>query len=397
MKKIFLIILLSFGLISASFGDYRDDFPDETICIFLTKKPVNPYYIDAAKKRGITCSGGNVISKTKASQIEVVYDEIDSNYEDMTDEPDTTVPKDVCSETSKTRITTEEYLSESKSFIELKKYVIDVSLQNAFQQVNGSELRNFESKGVIDENGEQDYNFNQASYSKYEGLIHSYEVVSQEILDLGSGVKVLSVVIDATICIKDKNAKTKDVLLVGDFKYKNSSLPALKSEIEAVFSKQSKSFELTYGNPRDNYHDVLITGRIEEITKVQVIDKKATEEARKAAQKKRDEAAGDAAFFSILTAISNNKGSGNSQAVFNDISNTMNSINSQQVEIRMPEITTTVVKIFVSISAFNKSNKKTYTATATSEEKISGSGYDVSSLAIRAVKTAAKDLYAKLR
>ena len=72
-------------------------------------------------------------------------------------------------------------------------------------------------------------------------MIDSYEVIDQEILDLGSGVKVLSVAIDAIVCVKDKNEFTKDLLLVGDFTYNNSSIPALKSEVESIFSKQSKA------------------------------------------------------------------------------------------------------------------------------------------------------------
>lgn len=395
MKKIFLFLFLITAVVSISYADYRDDFPDESICLFLIKKPVNPYYVDAAEKRGITCSGGNLISKNSPDLI--TNNEEESALSEMTSLSSNEPPKDVCSETVKTRITTEEYLSESKSFIELKNYVIDVSLQNAFQQVNGSEIRNFESLNMSDDNGNEDINFKSSTFSRYEGLIGSYEVINQEILDLGSGVKVLSVSIDAEVCVKDKNEFTKDLLLVGDFTYNNSPIPALKREVESIFSKQSKAFELTYGIPSQSYHDILITGKIEKITEVQIVDKEATEIARKAAQKKRDEAAGDAAFFSILTAISNSKGGNDSQAVFNEMANTMNSLSQQEVIIEMPEITKTAIKIFVSVSAFNRSNNQSFTATAVSEEKIVGSSYDINSSARGAVKKASKELFAKLK
>ena len=317
-------------------------------------------------------------------------------YDNSTDLKSNEPPKNICSETVKTRITTEEYLSESKSFIELKNYVIDVSLQNAFQQVNGSEIRNFESLNMSDDNGNEDINFKSSTFSKYEGLIDSYEVIDQEIIDLGSGVKILSVSIDATVCVKDKNEFTKDLLLVGDFTYNNSSIPALKSEVESIFSKQSKAFELTYGIPTQSYHDILITGKIEKITEVQIVDKEATEIARRAAQKKRDEAAGDAAFFSILTAISNSQGNG-SQAVFDEMANTMSSLSQQEVIIEIPEVTKTAIKIFVSVSAFNRTNNQSFTATAVSEEKIIGSKYDITASSRDAVKKAAKELFSKLK
>ena len=69
MKKIFLFLFLITAVVSISYADYRDDFPDESICLFLNKKPVNPYYVDAAEKRGITCSGGNLISKNSPDLI----------------------------------------------------------------------------------------------------------------------------------------------------------------------------------------------------------------------------------------------------------------------------------------------------------------------------------------
>ena len=396
MKKIFLTLFLFLTLVSSSFADYREDFPDETICMFLIKKPVNPFYIDQAEKRGITCSGGNLVGKSSPSETISFKDEVEIEYEKIIVPKSNEPPKDICSETVVKRITTEEYLSESKSFIELKNFVIDVSLQNAFQQVNGSEIRNFESLNMSDDNGNEDINFNSSTYSKYEGLIDSYDVIDQEIFDLGSDIKVLSVVIDAKVCVKDKNELLKDLLLVGDFTYKNSSIPALKSEIESIFSKQSEAFELTYGTPRDSFHDILISGKIEKITEIQIVDEKATEIARKAAQKKRDESAGDAAFFSVLTAISNSDGN-DSQAVFQDMANTLNSLSQQEIVIEMPEITTTAIKVFVSVTALNRSTNQSFTATAVSQEKITGSNYDITTSARGAVKKAAKELFTKLR
>ena len=372
MQKLLLLLILSFFSIQG----FTASCPDGTEPV-RTISPDGSYFL-------YNC--GNTTDNNKSSNIN----------EDTIVVQKITPPKDICSETVVTRITTEEYLSESKSFIELKKSVIDVALQNAFQQVNGSEIRNFESLNMSDDNGNQDVNFNSSTYSKYEGLIDSYDVLDQEILDLGSGIKVLSIVIDATVCVKDKNELSKDLLLVGDFTYNNSSIPALKSEIESIFSKQSEAFELTYGATSASYHDILITGKIEEITEVQVVDEKATEIARKAAQKKRDESAGDAAFFSVLTAISNSEGS-DSKAVFQNMADTLSSLSQQDIVIEMPEITNTAIKIFVSVSALNRSSNQSYTATAVSQEKLTGSNYDIASSARSAVIKAAKELFAKLR
>ena len=204
-------------------------------------------------------------------------------------------------------------------------------------------------------------------------------------------------VIDATVCIKDKNIFTRDVLLIGDFTYKNSKLLALKSEIESVFSQESKSFELGYGNPSTSYHDILVTGKINNVTTEKVVDKKATEEARKSTSKQVDSTTGDAEFLMILSAIANNKN--DSDAVFSEVTKTLSNISQQKKQKNNPKISISVVKIFVSVTANHKTDNRTYTATAESKEEISEdllSNYDLDSLAIGAIRKASKELYVKL-
>ena len=233
-------------------------------------------------------------------------------------------------------------------------------------------------------------------------MIDSYDIVDQEVLDLGSDTKVLSIVIDATVCVKDNNALAKDVLLIGAFKYKNSPFPALRSAAESVFSRQSKSFELGYGNPSTSYHDILITGRVDNIISEIMVDKKAMEDARKAAQKQMDDIAGAAFLGSIIGAYANNNNN-SSRAVFNSLSNNLQYNNQQQTQIRIPQITVGFVKVFVTVTANHRTNNRTYTATAVSKEEVAPYilrsttiVYDANSLAIDALTKASKDLYVQL-
>ena len=392
MKKLFLLVILSFGLTSVSYGNYLDDWTNDRLCGWMDK-PSPPAHIAAeVQERGISCEG-RVAAKSAASEIETAYQE-------MIDTQDSTPLKDNCSETIKKRVRAEEYLSESSSFAALKDHVIDVALRNAFQQVNGTEIRNFLSLDLSSKNGIESETFREAITSKSAGLIDSYDFIDQEVLDLGSNTKVLSIVIDATVCVRD-NALIKDVLLVGTVTYKNKYHPALRSAVESVFSRESKSFELGYGKPSTSYYDILITGRVDNITSEIMIDNKAMEEARKRVQKQRDDAAGSAAFFSILGAVSNNNN--NSAAIFNDLSNNLQYNNQQQGPIRIKQITVGVVKVFVTVTANHRTNNRTYTATAVSEEEVSPAilrsttiAYDANSLSIDAIKKASKDLYIQL-
>ena len=134
-----------------------------------------------------------------------------------------------------------------------------------------------------------------------------------------------------------------------------------------------------------------------------MIDNKAMEEARKRVQKQRDDAAGSAAFFSILGAVSNNNNNNNSAAIFNNLSNNLQYNNQQQAPIRIKQITVGVVKVFVTVTANHRTNNRTYTATAVSEEEVSPAilrsttiAYDANSLSIDAIKKASKDLYIQL-
>jgi len=384
MKKIFLILFLFFALISSSYADYREDFPDETVCMFLIKKPVDPFYIDQAEKRGITCSGGNLVVKTSPAESVTFKNDVESSYEEVEEIKENSAPKDNCSDTKNAIVTTREFLSQTNSFIQLKNYVIDVSLQQAFQQINGSEIRNFEILSLSEVNGNEDINYNSTSSSKYAGLIDSYEIIDEEINE-----QFLILTIKAAVCVKDKNIVTKDVLLVGDFTYQNSSFTALKSITESIFSKESKSFELGYGSPSSSYHDILITGKIDNVTSESVVDNR---ESDSQSIQRSDQEAEMGAFIALFGAIKNNKDK--PDAVFDSFMETVTDL--KKAEINGSKSPFSIVKIYVSISANHKTDNRTYTSTAETEKEVSSSSYDLESLAIDAVKQASKDLFLKL-
>lgn len=306
-----------------------------------------------------------------------------SSYEEIEEIVENTTPRDKCSVTQNAIVTSREFLSQANSFVQLKNYVIDISLQQAFQQVNGSEIRNFDSLSMSDSNGEEDINFSSSSYTKYAGLIDSYEIIEEEITE-----QFLILTIEANVCVKDKNAVMKDVLLVGDFTYQNSSFPALKSVAEAVFSRGSKSFELGYGKPSSSYHDILITGRIDNVTSEKVVNKAANQEA----EKRSDVEAETAAFFAIIGALKQSQNDG--EDVFDNLMNTVGGI--KKAEMEGSSSTYSIVKIYVSVSANHKTDNRTFTATAETKHEVSSSNYDLESLALDAIEKASKDLFMKL-
>jgi len=70
MRKFFLIILLSLGLTTTSYGSYLDDWPDDSICSWLKQKPTHEGYLGQAKKRGLSCGGEVAIKPSTAASVE---------------------------------------------------------------------------------------------------------------------------------------------------------------------------------------------------------------------------------------------------------------------------------------------------------------------------------------
>ena len=280
-----------------------------------------------------------------------------------------------CSEIIPKRVTASEFIDPTtQSYSKIKSIVINQALADAVRQISGTEVREFSSLNLSSINGDESEKFNDSATTKTKGKIESYKVVSEEIINMGAG-KILEVVVDANICIQDKSSM-KNILLIGDFTYKNQSWPQFRSAIKSVFSQQSSSFELGYGHPNSAYHDIAITGKIDQISQDKKVDRKAMEDAQ-----------GAAMFQSILGAM--NKGKGNN----NPFGNIFNSVQNNTATLNRVH-----VKVYVSVSANHKTDNRNYTASAMSEKEVSEDSVRsiVDSLAFDATKKASKDLYIKL-
>jgi hypothetical protein len=247
-------------------------------------------------------------------------------------------------------------------------------LADAVRQISGTEVREFSSLNLNSINGNENEKFNDSATTKTKGKVDSYEVVSQEVIDMGAG-KILEMVIDAKICIQDKSAM-RDILLIGDFTYKDKSWPQFRNAIKSVFSQQSNSFELNSGNPNSAYHDISITGRIDQISQDKKVDRQAMEDAQ-----------GAAIFNGIFNSMNQDKNRNNPfSGILNSISDNADTLSRVNV------------KVYVSVSANHKTDNRSYTASAAAEKEVSKDSVTsiVDALTFEATKKASKDLYIKL-
>ena len=72
MKKLFLLILLSLGLTSISYGGYLDDWTDDQLCGWMDNTSPPAHITAEVKKRGISCESG-VATKTSSSLFDLDY------------------------------------------------------------------------------------------------------------------------------------------------------------------------------------------------------------------------------------------------------------------------------------------------------------------------------------
>jgi len=65
MKKLLVLVLLSLGLTTISYGDYLDNWTDNELCEWVDKPPPTSHIISEVNMRGLYCKGGVAIKTFK--------------------------------------------------------------------------------------------------------------------------------------------------------------------------------------------------------------------------------------------------------------------------------------------------------------------------------------------
>ena len=90
MKKLFLLILLSLGLTSISYGGYLDDWTDDQLCGWMDNPSPPDYMVAEVKERGLSCGDSHTIVEqvvTKNSGNESVPKEKPENSYRVKEQP----------------------------------------------------------------------------------------------------------------------------------------------------------------------------------------------------------------------------------------------------------------------------------------------------------------------
>ena len=67
MKKLFVLLLLTLGLINTSFGNSLDEWSNDNLCGWMESSSIPRHILDEVNKREILCYGGIEVSSLPES------------------------------------------------------------------------------------------------------------------------------------------------------------------------------------------------------------------------------------------------------------------------------------------------------------------------------------------
>ena len=275
------------------------------------------------------------------------------------------------------QVTAREYLRENDSYSKVKQSVINQALTEAVKQAIGTEIREFTGMHLAQQGDKESEGFKELSVAKSKGLIKSYDILEEKVVNLDSG-KVLELTIKTDVCIPEKGSM-KDIALIGDFLLPDGqTYEALRNVLASVFSNKSDKFTLGSGHPNTDYHDILITGRILSVNKEKKIDKKAKESAQGMAIMK--------GFLGSMNKMAEKDGK---KSPFGGVANSMT---EPVAEERF------IVKVRVSVSATHLSENRKYAESAIAAKEVPKEEVNstIGDLAFEASKKASRSVFDKL-
>ena len=167
-----------------------------------------------------------------------------------------------CRKIVPTTISVRDDMRPGEAFAIVRDRALERASQQAVADVVGVTLRSQRSMEAKVVNDQVDERFQQRAMSQSKGLVR-YKVTSERTEDSGD-VRTVVVTVDAKVCLPKSPDLLKEVVFLGPtLSSRGDQLVEFRDALAQVFSK-SPSFILA-GNDPDGFHDVVITGRINEV------------------------------------------------------------------------------------------------------------------------------------
>jgi len=154
-----------------------------------------------------------------------------------------------------------EFIEKGSKYRDLKQAIVQQNLVDAVQQVLGTEVRSHSGLALSSVDGADSERFNELVAQRANGLVRSYEVITEEIIGTGES-KLLTVGLQVVVCVPDETT-TFDMVAVGDFILSNgANSERLRSILIDLFPDNLAGYRLIPDHPQHAYHDIQIIGKV---------------------------------------------------------------------------------------------------------------------------------------
>ncbi len=166
-----------------------------------------------------------------------------------------------CAETKPIRVAGREFIRDGDSYDKIKQQVINALLVDAVRQVAGIEIKNHFSSRISVTNNKLDEEVRSLNVEKARGYINKFSIAHEDVLHEG-GTSLLSVVLDATVCVP-ANRFIREIVAIGDITSPEGKVMFDSArDLIATAYFENPRFDVTKADPKDAYHDWLLTGRL---------------------------------------------------------------------------------------------------------------------------------------
>jgi len=167
-----------------------------------------------------------------------------------------------CAEVRKIQVSGKEFVNEGDSYARIKQELVNLLLVDAVRQTVGIEVKKRSRSDIRLANNRLNEEFKELSVEKARGYIDEFSIVQDKVVQEG-GKNLLSITLEAEVCVP-QNRFLREVVAIGDITWPaqgNAVFHHARDLVAAAYFENPR-FNLIKGDPKDEYYDWLVTGRL---------------------------------------------------------------------------------------------------------------------------------------
>lgn len=170
-----------------------------------------------------------------------------------------------CKEIRQAQVSGKEFVQEGSKYQELRELIIQQCLLDAVKQTLGTEIKRNVGSSESMVNDKITDKFDELTVEKVRGYIDSYDVVREDLVEKGK-MTLLEIDLAVNVCVPDES-QIQQVVVGGDFLGPDGNQAEdLKAVFFSHFPTGSKKLQLASYPEGGGYRDIVITGRVVDLS-----------------------------------------------------------------------------------------------------------------------------------